>query len=394
MLVGHGHKHFFIGTPLKRSMVQLLDQSSRSTKLLPLVSMLLPNLHIGGAERVAVNIANHLIALGYRIDMVLLVAEGDFLTLLDPRVRVVSLKAQRFRWLLPHLIGYLRTHQPNALIANMWPLSGIAVLAKLLARAPTQVIAAEHFTWSDAPALQSTWARWSARILLKRADHVVAVSQGVARDLAQHTHMDTARIKVIYNGIVADHPAKNEKADIDCAWLEGTHKRVIALGSLAQQKNFALLLEAFAQATQSLDAHLLILGEGPERASLEALTQKLALQERVGLPGFSKNTAFYLARADLLVLSSDSEGFGNVLVEALDAGIPVVSTYCMGPREILEEGRWGTLVPIGDALALSHAIQAALTQQHNSRALQGRAQHFSVAHCAEAYLALLEDSRF
>src|SRR5690606_26732556 len=135
---------------------------------------------------------------------------------------------------------------------------------------------------------------------------------------------------------------------------------------------------------------LCILGEGEERPRLQALVDALGLDGRLLLPGYQSDPAPWYAHADLFVLSSDHEGFGNVIVEALEQGVPVVSTDCpSGPREILEGGKYGTLVPVGDAAALASAIDDALSREHNHDALKRRAQDFSVDKAADAYLDLL-----
>jgi glycosyltransferase involved in cell wall biosynthesis len=162
------------------------------------------------------------------------------------------------------------------------------------------------------------------------------------------------------------------------------------VGSLKPAKDFALLLAAFAKLRQHSNARLLILGEGPLRGELEALKCRLGLDGAVDMPGFVASPYPYLAKADVFVLSSAWEGFGNVIVEALACGTPVVSTDCpSGPGEILADGRYGMLVAPGDAAALAQAILASLAAEHDRAALIRRSQDFSVAKAAEQYLELL-----
>jgi glycosyltransferase involved in cell wall biosynthesis len=147
-------------------------------------------------------------------------------------------------------------------------------------------------------------------------------------------------------------------------------------------------LRAFARIPRSLNAKLTILGEGLLRAELEVLIHQLGLQDRVTLPGFTIDPSHWYHSADLFVLSSSWEGFGNVIVEALECGVPVVSTDCLsGPAEILANGRYGRLVPVGDATALAAAIQASLLESHDQDALRRRAQDFAVPRIADQYLA-------
>jgi len=183
-----------------------------------------------------------------------------------------------------------------------------------------------------------------------------------------------------------------EAGDLSCAdWLDGGHRKLIAIGSFKAQKNFPLLLEAFAELLERVDARLLILGDGPQRPALEKLATDPALRGRVFLPGFSKVPGFYLSRADLFVLSSDFEGFGNVIVEALHAGVPVVSTCCpSGPDEILEHGRLGKLVPVGESSALAVAMRQSLQDVHETSALVERAVFFSIDRSVDEYLSLVD----
>ncbi|UWX04047.1 glycosyltransferase [Pseudoxanthomonas sp. NC8] len=178
--------------------------------------------------------------------------------------------------------------------------------------------------------------------------------------------------------------------DSVAAWAGGAHKRVLAVGMLKTPKDFPLLIRAFSLLRAQVDARLLILGEGTERARLEKLVHELGLQGMVMLPGYVADTAPFYAQSDLFVLSSDHEGFGNVIVEALEQGCPVVSTDCpSGPREILTDGRCGRLVPVGDVAALAAAMQESLASAHDHDALRARAQDFSVSRISDQYLDLL-----
>jgi glycosyltransferase involved in cell wall biosynthesis len=155
-------------------------------------------------------------------------------------------------------------------------------------------------------------------------------------------------------------------------------------------KDYVTLLTAFAVMCKKIDARILILGEGECRAELEAQIKNLGLENSVFMPGFIKNLTSYYQRADLHVLSSSGEGFGNVIVEALAAGTPVVSTDCQsGPREILADGRFGMLVPVGDAVALANAMAKSLAIKHNCSDLKARAKVFSIDKAVDSYLKLL-----
>ena len=359
------------------------------------ISILMPNLRGGGAERVAVNLANGLAQRGHAVEMVLMSATGEFLAELKPEVRVVDLNVKRLRGVLFPLVRYLRQAQPGALLACMWPLTVIAVWARWLAQVNTRVVVAEHTTWSRAKIVRSAVVRWQSRISMNRAfpraDGVVAVSKGAADDLAHFAKFDREAITVIYNPIVGDQDLPvSAQPLVPAGWCTGAHRRVLAVGTLIAIKDYQTLLIAFAQLCQRVDARLLILGEGECRAALEAQARQLGIDARVFMPGFTQYPSPYFQHADLHVLSSTGEGFGNVIVEALKAGTPVVSTDCLsGPREILSDGQFGCLVPVGDAAALAVAMAESLEATHDTAALKTRAQDFSIDKAVDRYVELL-----
>lgn len=358
------------------------------------ISILLPDLRGGGAERVAVNLANELSRRGYSIDMVLLSATGAFLGDLNPQVRVVDLRVKRFRGTLLPLAKYLRRNKPAALLACMWPLTAIAVLARIVSSMRTRVIVAEHTTWSRSELLRRATVGWQVRITMHlafpQAAGIVAVSRGAADDLAHFARLERNKITVVYNPLVGSDKAAERGMLATADWWNGPHRRLLAVGTLTAIKDYSTLLEAFAQLRQKIRARLLILGEGESRADLEALTRKLGIQKDLFMPGFVKEVAPYFKHAELHVLSSTGEGFGNVIVEALAAGTPVVSTDCpSGPREILCDGRYGRLVPVGDAAALADAMAQSLASTHDREALKARAQDFSIDKATDRYLELL-----
>lgn len=361
----------------------------------PQFSLLLPDLRAGGAERVNINLANEFVARGYSVDVVVMRATGDLMPLLDPKIRVINLGAARMRGVFRPLTRYLRETQPYSLLACMWPLTVLAIAARAVSNSNTRLVVAEHTTWSAAARSSDRLHRLSLkttmRLLFPRADGVVAVSQGAADDLADMARLPRDRIAAIYNPIVGGSKAEvAEPTPESLDWANGSHHKILAVGTLTVIKDFATLLQAFAILRRRVNAKLLILGEGDERGPLERQIADLGVAADVSLPGFVTSTADYYRQADLHVLSSRVEGLPTVIVEALEQGTPVVSTDCpSGPREILVNGRYGTLVPVGDPEALAQAMKVALECEHDTAALKSRAADFTVAKAADAYLDLL-----
>lgn len=360
------------------------------------VAILLPDLGAGGAERVCIHLANELVARGLAVDMTLLRTGGALRPLLDPRVRVFDLQARRIRHACAPLVRYLRREHPASLIACMWPLPVLALVARRLARTGTRVVAAEHTAWSVADAGGGRARRWARsatmRLAYPSAEGVVAVSDGAADDLARISGLPRDRVHAIHNPIAgARRSMRSAPLPASCrSWAEGVHRKLLAVGTLKAVKDYATLLRAFAILRRDVDARLLVLGEGEQRVALEALACELGIADQVSLPGFVADTRPFYRRADLHVLSSRVEGLPTVIVEALEQGVPVVSTDCRsGPREILRDGRFGSLVPVADPAALALAMRAALEAPVDAAALRARAADFAVGKAADAYLDLL-----
>lgn len=358
------------------------------------IALVLPDLSGGGAERVMLTLADEFFARGIAVDIVLMRRKGVFLRKVPQTLRLVDLKAPRVRQ-VPLAFGrYLRAERPDAVIANMWPLTTACIVARTLAGSKARILACEHVTLSnmyrDRGWFHGFLLRMSIAGVYPFADVRAAVSCGVADDLAAITGIDRSRFDVVYNPIVVRPLTSDETAAVGSTWQGWAGKRIITVGALKKQKNQVLLFRAFARLLETVDARLMLLGEGPLRGELEVVGRKLGVADKIIMPGFVTDPTPFYRTADLFVLSSDYEGFGNVIVEALACGLPTVSTDCpSGPAEILENGRFGKLTPVGDAAALADAMAESLAAEHDCEALRRRAADFSPARAAEQYLQLL-----
>lgn len=313
------------------------------------------------------NLAHGIAESGYAVDLVLAKAEGDFLAEVRRSVRVVDLRASRALTSLPALVRYLRRVQPEAMLSVIGYVNVIALWARRLAGVRTRLFVNEQNTVSFEAGNASSWRGRLTPWLIKRfypwANHIIGNSTGVADDLSHVTGLPRDRITVIYNpSVVKVEVWEKAQAPLDHPWLRpGQPPALLAVGRLQMQKDYPTLIRAFAQVRRRRRARLLILGEGKERPRLEGLIKELGLEQDVSLPGFVMNPYAYMARASLFVLSSRWEGLPTVLIEALCCGTPVVSMDCpSGPREILRGGKYGPLVPVGDANALARAIETVL----------------------------------
>jgi len=355
------------------------------------LSLLLPNLAGGGAERVTLRLAEEFIADGHEVDLVTLDPSGELRPFVPAGAQLHDLQATRFRHALKPLICYLRRRRPDAIHAAMWPLTTVAILAARLSGTNPRVIASEHSILSlQYGNSRSAMAalRWSTRLLYRFADARICVSRGCAADMARLSWLPESRFQAINNPIVPPPPRLSTSRSVEKLW-GGKERRILTVGNLKPAKDHALLIRAFALLNRRRPAKLMIVGEGEQRARLEALVAELGLTGRVLIPGFATDAWPYFASADLFVLSSNREGFPTVLIEAMLAGLPVVSTDCdSGPSEILDGGRLGALVPMNDAAALAEAMEQALAAPFDAAASARWAAQLS-AGSARRYLDLM-----
>ncbi len=330
------------------------------------LALFVPSMRAGGAERVTLILAREIAARGHAVDLLLAQAEGPHLAEVHESVRVVDLKASRVLTSLLPLVRYLRQERPQALLSMMVHTNIVALWACRLAGVSTRTVVSERVTLSwrtEHTRSKRGWLwPWLIKLFYPWADGIIAVSNGVADDLVQVAGIPREYVRTIYNPIVRPELREKAQAPLDHPWFKpGQPPVVLAAGRLTAQKGFPTLIQAFARVCQVLPARLLILGEGEQRLALETLIRQLGLEKDVSLPGFEANPYPYMARASVFVLSSRWEGLPCVLIEALACGAPLIATDCpSGPREILKDGQYGQLVPVGDIAALAQAIEMAL----------------------------------
>jgi len=347
----------------------------------------------GGAERVALNLVEEYDRRGIAVDLVLIDASGPFLERVPPGVRIVDLCARRARGAVGRLRRYFRLERPEAVLSVAFQTNVLTMVAAMGLRARPRIVLSVHSTFSAMLQVQRPLTRvalgLATRLLYPRADRLVAVSAGASEDLRLGLGLPKGAVDTIYNPVLRDDFERSVCQAVDrLPRLAEGEKLVASVGRLTQAKDQANLIRAFAALAKRRPAKLMLVGEGEMRGRLEAIARDLGLADRVLFIGHVDNPYPYMRAADLFVLSSVREGFGNVLVEALAAGTPVVSTDCPhGPREILEGGRWGRLVPPGDPEALARAMDETLAA--GALDARARADAFTVRRSADQYLTLL-----
>ena len=402
------------------------------------IAILLDDLSGGGVERTMLTLAEGFLKHGHAVDLVLGHRTGPLEGELPASARVVVLDAQpgfiarlaivradpgglgvlagpvlfarqkrlgRMLPRLPRLVAYLRRNRPDVLVSAKFRPNLCAVWARDLASVPTRLVLTERTSPSEHFPTGQSHARHRAVPALmnryySRADQIVTVGRDLADDLARFANLRRERIFAICNPVVDERVDAAAREQPDHPWLAtGAPPVVLGVGRIEPRKGFATLLHAFALVRAHRAARLVILGETKKSAAgrrheqeLAALARELGIAEQVSFPGFKQNPYAYMARAATFVLASDYEGLPGVLIQAMACGCPVVSTDCpTGPREILEDGRYGPLVPVGDHVRMAEAIVRMLDAPTPSAELRVRAWQFSVDVAVEAYLTLFRD---
>ena len=347
----------------------------------------------GGVERMIAHLCEGFLAAGLAVDLLLIKDRGSALKLVPPAVKQIKL-GDHATTCLPRLVSYLKDERPAALLSSKHRANQIAILARALAKVETRLLVKIETNLTASLAPQNWFKRTlftrQLRLFYPHADGVIGVSQGVTDDLHQLIGGAPAFFHTVYNPVLPKDLAARAQEPITYPWLGGEVPVVIGAGRLTRQKDFATLLRALALVLQERPVRLLLLGDGPERGRLEALATELGIGAAVDFHGFVANPFPYIARSNLFALSSAWEGFGNVLVEAMALGVPVVSTDCpSGPREILHDGALGPLVPVADPAALAAAILATLAAPRSRQELIAATAPYTIAQSAREHLALL-----
>jgi len=338
-----------------------------------------------------VTLANGFAERGLIVDLVLAKAEGPYLSEVDKRVRVVDLRSSRVVLCVPKLYRYLRKERPHAMLSAMTHANVVLLLARKLAGVSTKVVVSERNTITAASIAsehsRATLIRFLAKFFYRESHKVVAVSSGAADSLVAGIGVPRKHVYVIYNPVVNDKLLYQSRLPVDHPWLApGEPPVIMGAGRLSTAKDFSTLIRAFEILRLKRSARLVILGEGELRPMLEEQIKSTGLMEYVSLPGFVNNPFAWMKKASLFVLSSAWEGLPGALIQAMACGVPVVSTDCFsGPAEILENGRWGRLVPVGDAPAMAAAMDAALNDKMKPDTAL-RAAYFGVQQAIDKYL--------
>lgn len=358
------------------------------------IAFFIPSSRIGGAEIAMLRLANGFSNLGLRVDFLLVNDNGKILDSLSKKIRVVDFNSKKTLFTLIKLINYLVSCHPDVFISAMTHINIITLIAKILSNQRTKIIVSEHSNLSQNIKFSKRIIEKAYPTLIKyfypKADAIVCVSKGVADDIVQRTKISPEKICVIHNPIPVDEIRISSEEEIFHDWFENSQTPVIiSVGRLTIAKDYPTLIEAFSILKRRKDARLLILGEGKERTALQTMINDKSMQKYICLYGNVSNPFKYVKKSSVFVSSSMWEGSPNVLVEALACGISIVATDChSGPAEILENGKYGKLVPVGNAQEMAVAIAEMLYHPFSPEKLVLRAREFSTEKIIQQYLSL------
>lgn len=363
------------------------------------IFVVLPRLDGGGMERMRLHLIAEWVSQG--IDVVLVVGQnkGELVSQVPKGISILEIAPKGPAQFLKGLFSAVREYRPTHILGAADDVNCMALLVTRLFARHVRVVVSVHNTLSQQILKSNGANRWklrairfAMRVLYPRAAGVVAVSEGVADDLSRQIHMDRQRISVIYNPVITDDFYKKVKEPLPSDWPRNGDPVILYVGRLTPEKRPDLLLLAFFEVLRHLPANLVVAGRGELSDRMASEIRRSDWGSRVHMMGFVPNPLPMMKAADVLVLPSDYEGLGNVLIEALACETPVVATDCPhGPAEILENGKWGRLVPRGNLNELTKGIIEALTLPGTAspQELRSRAAYFSVSTSAKQYMDLL-----
>lgn len=345
-----------------------------------------------GVDRAMKHLIPALVGRGYQVDLLHVQKHGPYIEQELDGLRVIDLGSKHVYPSLPAVVSYLRKERPTVMLSDKDRVNRTALLAGFLAGVDTRLVLSSGTTISIDLASRGPFERWLQRNSMGKlygfADKVVVTSAGVADDMAEYTGLARDNIHVVPSPVVPAYCFEQNLPRPDHPWFqEGEPPVILGVGELCMRKDFATLIRAFAQVRAQRPCRLVILGKGRQHDELLALAEQLGVAEDVDLAGFQPNPYAFMQHATLFAFTSLWEGLGFVLIETLALGTPVVSTDCpSGPREILKDGKYGSLVEMGDYAGLASAMIQTMDNPLPAGTLQEAAIPYEIEASTNSYL--------
>ncbi|MGH1403799.1 MAG: glycosyltransferase [Alphaproteobacteria bacterium] len=362
------------------------------------VAFLLSDLKGGGAQKMVINLANWFAGQGHKSELVLVNDEGDYKGLIADNVIVRNLDKPRTFQAIPALARYLKGENPDILFSALYHVNVAAVLGKTLSGTKTKLVISERNYMTRSLGDYSVHTRLLWRFLMRFfypfSNHIVGISNGVCDDLKGRLPTTShKKIQTIYNPVVTAEFEDSVAKKVERVFPDHSSLKLITSGRLVPQKDYPTLLKSFAlYLEKDPQAHLVILGDGALKEELKSLSDTLGVRDNITFKGFVDEPLAHIKQADIFIMTSAWEGFCNVIVEALYCGLKVISTDCpAGPAEILEDGEYGMLCPVGDSRAIAHAIEECAKEDLAPETQKERALHFHVDKIGTRFLKKFEE---
>lgn len=357
------------------------------------IAFILPDLKGGGAQKMIINLANEFAAQGNHVDLVLFNQDGIYKNRIHDNVHIRDFKKNRSLLAIGPLSRYITTYKPEVVVSALFHVNLVTIIARMLSKyKKTKVVVTERnhlsLRLSEMSFIKAFFIKLMVKYLYPKADKVVGISDGVCKDLRQIIEpVNDKFVQTIYNPVVTEDFDRLITHDLPAIFPKNDCLKLIASGRLVKQKDYPTLLRALSlYKFEHGNVHLVILGEGPLKQDMITLSEELGVNDNISFLGFVDNPLACMKQADVFVLSSAWEGFCNVIVEALYCGLPIVSTNCpSGPSEILENGKYGKLVFVGDVKAFSEAVYEVSNDNIDAVTQNSRSLDFTVSNIAKKF---------
>lgn len=349
---------------------------------------MLPDLRIGGAEKNSVLIANELYSKGMDVVFVLKNNLNSYSFMLNPKIKIISLKVGRLRNMLMPLIKVLNVERPKIIISSMWPLTSITLISLMISKARSKIYFIEHVPLFVSRKYETKSSKLIMKLIINLtysfAQKIICVSNGIKNELVSETFVNKKKFEVIHNPIAS--PTNNISISKKY-WKNLNSKKILSVGSLKYAKNHQLLIKSIKLLSEKINCELIIIGEGPLYDELKYLITGLNLDQKVQILNYRNDISPFYKSADVFALTSRWEGFGNVLIEAMSYGTPVVSTDCpYGPGEIIINNSLGYLVSGFEPEKFSQTILSLLDKKNNKKELISYSKKFNISKQVNKYL--------
>ena len=351
--------------------------------------IIIPNFKPGGAERVHVNLANYWSDY-FKIYFFVMKNEGSLSSYLRKDIHIIDSNVNKIRDIIIPLSKTLKEIKPDIILSAMWPLTSATLISKLISFIKCKIFFVEHCKLSGPYLSDIDSNNLTSKLIIKItyffANKIICVSNCVKKDLLSITNLSEKKFSVIYNPIVFNN-AKNYDRIKYLNYFDNAKYKILGVGTLKKQKDFKTLILAFSLIAKELNAKLIIVGDGPEKSTLNKLILNLNMNDYIKLVGFQNNTYPWFDTSDLYVHSAIYDGLPLTILEALLSGTNIVSTNSeCGPYEILDNGKYGDLVEVGNSDMLSKAIKKNLLNPKNKNIMLKRAKYFSLDRISNLYI--------